>query len=413
MRFAKRRLGLLMMIMCVPLMAQTVVEEHWSPYDYPKEIPEGTQFHIIAEGDSLWSITERYLGDPLLWPQVYASNPYILDPNLIYPGDPVILDVGTVVTDAGGASDGSGSGYDAEGADGSTDAESGEFAEMDELGDDGMESMGDDEMQGEEDISDVSEVTEFDADSAEFVILPAGDRSDMECSTYLYPMTDANEILPFDIKVSGGENRSLRNFGNGDVIYLNKGYDNGVEAGALFSVRRELQKVYAPDQTFLGSAIDQVGKVKILAAQPDSAIAMVLPSCYNVKKGDFLVPYEQEPIPLITELPSPDRYAAFSSENHGYIVHSEDNLRSFGKGHLTNIDMGIDKNVAPGDLFIIFRDNPANSEAEGVSLPEIFLGHGVALKASSQTTVMKVIAGVSEITVGDKVVPLNPGTFLD
>ena len=130
MRISKRRLGLVMLVafFCpLVLTAQTVVEEHWSPYNYPREIPAGTKFHIVADGDTLWAITQRYLGDPLLWPQVYAQNSYILDPNLIYPGDPVFLDIGVVVGDQ--VDDGSGGDVAAE----DLDADSGEFASMDEV----------------------------------------------------------------------------------------------------------------------------------------------------------------------------------------------------------------------------------------------------------------------------------------
>ena len=76
-----------------PLAAQTNVEEHWSGYDYPKQIPAGVNFHVVTDGDTLWALAAQYLKNPLLWPQIYQANDYIKDPNLIYPGDPIVLTV--------------------------------------------------------------------------------------------------------------------------------------------------------------------------------------------------------------------------------------------------------------------------------------------------------------------------------
>ena len=47
--------------------------------------------YIIKNGDSLWRITDRFYGNPFLWPRLWEINPYIDDPNLIYPGDFVSL----------------------------------------------------------------------------------------------------------------------------------------------------------------------------------------------------------------------------------------------------------------------------------------------------------------------------------
>ena len=47
--------------------------------------------YIIKDGDSLWKITDRFYGNSFLWPRLWEINPYIDDPNVIYPGDFVSL----------------------------------------------------------------------------------------------------------------------------------------------------------------------------------------------------------------------------------------------------------------------------------------------------------------------------------
>ena len=372
------------------------MKSHWSPYDYPRTIPEGVKVHIIQKGDTLWDLSEQYFNNPRLWPALYEANSYIQDPNLIYPGDPLRLDVGIVVDEESITEDVA---VDESGA---TD----DFGELEDFG----EADGSDEQ-----VNDRSETTSFMDGSSEFVILPAGDRNDMECSTYIYPAEKSSSELPFDLFVAGSEHEDPDLIGTGTVIYLSQGRNNGITAGEEYSVRRQVMPVHMPKEIgkgeFLGIAIDQVGRVRVLAVQEESSTAIVVDNCTEVTEGDFLIPYEQEPIPLITELPVANRWEEFDKTNSGTIVYSEDKVLAFGKGQLTNINLGINDNVAPGDLFIIYRENPRNNPKKGLSLPAIYLGHGVALRTEDSTTVMKIIEGFKEVKVGDMVVAYQSESF--
>ncbi len=391
--------------------AQTVVEEHWSPYNYPREIPEDTAHHIIMDGDTLWDIAGQYLGDPLLWPQVYEQNSYIEDPNLIYPGDPIFLNVGVVVDESAIASSVEGE----EGAAGEFNEEggesSGEFTDMESF----SEASEGEEGVPEDQVSDRSETIFSEDDSlTEFVILPAGDRMDMECSTYLYAMSSPKDKVPADLIISGSEYPAVETHGLGEVVYLNKGMESGVQPGSIYSVRRVIQRVDHPKTgRFMGKAVDQIAKVRVVAAQANNATGIISESCQEVRIGDFLVPYVQEPIPLITELPTADRWEEFQSDGYGTIVYSEDKLGAFANDHICIVDLGIQQNVAPGDVFIIFRENPNNNAKKGIHLPNIYMGHGVALKTDNDTTVMKVIETFKEIMVGYRVVPISSDSFVD
>lgn len=50
------------------------------------------QTHTVKKGDTLWDIAKQYLGDPFKWPEIYRRNTStIADPDLIYPGQVVII----------------------------------------------------------------------------------------------------------------------------------------------------------------------------------------------------------------------------------------------------------------------------------------------------------------------------------
>jgi hypothetical protein len=75
--------------------------------------PEGTdeqgrvgRIHTVVRGDTLWDISEAYLGTPWIWPTIWKQNPKVANPHRIYPGNRIWISQGEMrqLTDAEAAS---------------------------------------------------------------------------------------------------------------------------------------------------------------------------------------------------------------------------------------------------------------------------------------------------------------------
>jgi hypothetical protein len=45
------------------------------------------RIHVVQRGDTLWDVSDAYLGTPWVWPSIWKDNEAIENPHLIHPGD--------------------------------------------------------------------------------------------------------------------------------------------------------------------------------------------------------------------------------------------------------------------------------------------------------------------------------------
>ena len=290
------------------------VDEHWTAWDPPAA---GAGNYIIVKGDTLWDLSEEWLGDPFLWPQIWDENRYILDSHWIYPGDPLVVPNQPEV-----------------------------------IGDDLNDDGGDDMIAGVGDPDGDGDDPSMTARLQPRPLLPVADATDIYCSGYI----DAEPSYS-DLWV-GGRETAREGLATGDVIYLNQGRSQGIAGGDEFAIVRRIRTVDHPSSgEALGSFIRRLGKVKVMVTQGNTATAMIEMACEDIQMSDELVPWGEIPVPRLRNLPEFDRWDAEpSGEATGHVVRIADDRDSVGTGRIIHTDLGAGSGAEPGSVIRLYQE---------------------------------------------------------
>jgi hypothetical protein len=325
------------------------VGDHWTPWDPP---PAGPEDYIIVPRDTLWDLSQKWLGDPLLWPQIWDQNRYILDSHWIYPGDPLVVPGRPTVVPP----DGPPPGEELSGQPPGT-------------------GTGDSQPQQPEAIR----------------LVPLADETDLYCSGFITP-----ERREVELMIAGRETEREA-LGEGDVIFLNQGRDRGLAAGDQFAILRQARDVEHPiTGEDLGVFVRRLGRARVMLAHATTSTAMIEMSCEDVRTGDELVPWVEIPVPMTSGLPTFDRYNPEPSGGaQGYLVTLQDALGAAGAGHMIYVDIAGAQGARPGEFLTLYR--PGVDE-----LPRINLGQAVVLTVEPNTSTAKILYSVKEVLPGDR-----------
>ena len=175
---------------------------------------------------------------------------------------------------------------------------------------------------------------------------PAYEEESIACVGYIGPRE--NE----DMRIVGSEEGDAKvGLASSDIVYINKGTNDGVSPGDRFYVQRRVSFGFGVG----GEHIVRSGGVVVLAAQENSALAEVTTSCIDMWIGDYLIPFEPIPVPLLPKQPIATRMTPETGQMRGEIVASLDEVSSLGEGYIVSIDLGEEDGVVPGNIFTVFR----------------------------------------------------------
>jgi LysM repeat protein len=250
-------------------------------------------------------------------------------------------------------------------------------------------------------------------------------RADLYCSGFI-----RHESLSDDLKVIG-------RFGSDpgalatttEYVYMNIDSGDDVKPGAAFQIVRPTRNVHHLGKHFL-----DVGQIRVVLIQDDFALARVVYSCEALEIGDIAVPFMDVTIP---DLPRPRPFSPMmtaSGENPGSVVLAKNAVSNFGsvyetsnsmsgvkEGHLQTLERGLESTggivyidvgrpsgVAPGDLFIVYRETPPDHRLYNLPSASSRLDHSrvaiaeiVVIKVEERASSALVTYSTDAIAAGD------------
>jgi hypothetical protein len=210
--------------------------------------------------------------------------------------------------------------------------------------------------------------------------------TDLYCSFF---MQEEGKPLP-DLRIIGSERMNEKqNLSDADIAYLNKGQADGLEIGQLFQVIGLEDKV--PPYGVVGR---HVARARIIRLEDKVAVARIEKSCWPVKVGDYLFPYEEQE----GEVGKDNGYSQMdpNASKKGNVIYVDQELRMAGTGQWALINLGRQQCVQIGDQLTVYHRAKPN-------LPREAVGSLIIIDVRGATATVKVLSCRESIALGDEV----------
>lgn len=376
-----------------PKSVPSATEEILAPLE-SAEIPEGDVLdvpdpdgksaprrHIVRKGDTLWDITHSYLKDSFLWPKVWKTNRFIINADLIYPGNVILLPSEEELAAALGEP---------------VPPMAPRKTELEPEPDTGETAP----KAAESQETPGSQERVLQAGISELVV-PRAKPSDLSIvASSGYILTD---VKPAGIVVGARDDREL--IGQDETMYFLPQGKNRPRVGERYTLYRLLRKVYHPETgKYLGDLIRILGMSEVTGSVPgeETITTRILVSYDHILKGDPAMLYRpMDPPTAATNLPffKPDKNL------DGYVVDVKETRTSYAQDDIIYIDRGRRDGLRPGDTFSIVRSGDRTSffsPGGGVQLPSRTIGQFQIISIQDGTATAKIIKSTEVVRKGDR-----------
>ena len=336
----------------------------------------------IEKGDTLWDISGEHLKNPFLWPNIWEKNQYIKNPDLIYPGNRLILPViipsipvsrpdriEEIEAPLAPAEATIPVAVPEEPAVPETPpaAEAAEIPEPPEI----PASL----YPPSHEPSPIE-----DKPAPEIVRRTAIDEELIYAGGYI-----VKDIISSGVITGSPEGRNIFAAGDNVSLSLNK-KENGISAGDKLTVFKTPEYVIHPKtRKKIGKLFIPLGVIEIYRVQGRDAAGRVITTYTNLSVGDHIQPYS--PAPSVTET------ARTVPGLHGYIIDSRDGNVLISDQNIVYLDKGAYDGVTPGTAFFVVGDKPDN-----------IIGEIKVISIQAYTSTAIVTKSVEPFSIGSKIV---------
>jgi len=330
--------------------------------------PEGD--YVVKKGDTLWGIAKDLLNDPFLWPRIWDRNPFITNPNLIFPGDTLALP-GKEIAPA------------------PTPAPVAEAPKPEPP---------------KEAPTEVAKAPAPTPPAAEMELppvppVPVASRQAIACSPVLL---DEKAVAAAGIgSVAKSDDKRLLLSQEDQIVVAVDGAQTLKVGDRLAVVRPGLRVIHPARKGPLGRALFTLGLFEVTQVQARTASGRLIYSCQPMTIGDRIMPFTGPPFPE-------DKIAQPTSRVlEGMIVDTPGHLQILGLQNVVYLDVGAGQGIGPGDVFAIYRPHvPTVNLATGevVPIPPDRLGEVVVIRVTDTTATAVISASAKEVRAGDQVV---------
>ncbi|MBI2817413.1 MAG: hypothetical protein HYX72_10785 [Acidobacteria bacterium] len=190
--------------------------------------------------------------------------------------------------------------------------------------------------------------------------------SDIYCAGFFSRTPVASDLI-----VLSGQDPGLRfEYGDRDIIFLNKGAESIKAPGGHYMVLRAVKDLNPtepyPGQRKLvaqmGTMYAEIARIQINIVHKGSSTAEILHACEPVLAGDIAVPLSAHVVPRYREARITDRFAPSSGKAQGVIAAIKGFREAAGGGEVVYVNVGAKENLKPGDYLRIFRSQQSPSQ---------------------------------------------------
>lgn len=216
---------------------------------------------------------------------------------------------------------------------------------------------------------------------------------DLYCSLFVY-----DGDLP-ELRITAAEKGYEKTiFSDGDVVFLNKGSQDGLEIGQVFEVVEIGDGIGG-----FGRLANRRGRAHVVFLEEQRAVARIEKSCGRLTIGNYLLPFEEKETLLGKDI-GYEAYGEEVSGPSGSIVYLERDYNQIGSGGWAIIDIGEEAGVQVGQQMTIFKRiwNP-ESLAVREDLPPIGVGNSVVIDVGKKTATIKILSCWDSILKGQTV----------